>query len=312
MVKGPNFLIGGAPKCGTTSMANYLRLHNEIFVSDVKEPFYFASDLPAMRESTGYDSLASYLSLFRDADDECCCLGEGSTLYLFSRVAIEQALQFNPGMKFVFMLRHPVDIAHAYHMQMVSHEFEDVTDFETAWRLSALRKNGTAPLPPRCRQPELLDYRSIASVGTQVERAARLIPKSQMLVLLFDDFVAEPRRAYCQTLDFLGVHDDGRTEFAKENSAMQSRVRSVTRLLRSRPVERVSLFLKRRLDDRFYRLARNAKHGLMFERKARRPMSEAFRAEISLEFQAEIEMVEQVLGLDLANWKNPGAVEVLP
>jgi len=37
MIK-PNFLIIGSPKCGTTSLYNYLGQHPDIEFSDVKEP----------------------------------------------------------------------------------------------------------------------------------------------------------------------------------------------------------------------------------------------------------------------------------
>ncbi|MEE9518630.1 MAG: sulfotransferase, partial [bacterium] len=41
----PNFFIVGAPKCGTTSMTEYLKQHPDIFIPEEKEPHYFGSDL---------------------------------------------------------------------------------------------------------------------------------------------------------------------------------------------------------------------------------------------------------------------------
>ena len=40
----PNLYIIGAPKCGTTSIANWLNCHSECFLPEVKEPHYFNSD----------------------------------------------------------------------------------------------------------------------------------------------------------------------------------------------------------------------------------------------------------------------------
>ena len=37
----PNFFILGAPKCGTTSLHNYLNQHPDIYMSYKKEPHYF-------------------------------------------------------------------------------------------------------------------------------------------------------------------------------------------------------------------------------------------------------------------------------
>ena len=51
----PNLFIVGAPKCGTTAWVEYLRTHPDIFFPEIKEPHYFATDLPGMRWT---DSLA--------------------------------------------------------------------------------------------------------------------------------------------------------------------------------------------------------------------------------------------------------------
>jgi Sulfotransferase family len=41
----PNFFIVGAPKSGTTSLYHCLDQHPEIYMSPVKEPSFFASDI---------------------------------------------------------------------------------------------------------------------------------------------------------------------------------------------------------------------------------------------------------------------------
>ena len=41
----PSFFIVGAPKCGTTSLNDYLRQHPDIFIPERKELHHFGSDL---------------------------------------------------------------------------------------------------------------------------------------------------------------------------------------------------------------------------------------------------------------------------
>ena len=42
----PNFFIAGSPKCGTSSMHDYLGQHPEVYMSEeMKEPGYFNPDL---------------------------------------------------------------------------------------------------------------------------------------------------------------------------------------------------------------------------------------------------------------------------
>ena len=80
--KKPNFFIVGAPKCGTTALASYLNEHSKIFVSNPKEPHYFATDFPRYRL---YDSLKQYLDIFNDAKSENVAIGEASVFYMYSR-----------------------------------------------------------------------------------------------------------------------------------------------------------------------------------------------------------------------------------
>jgi hypothetical protein len=40
----PDFIIGGAPKCGTTALFEYLNQHPQVFTSTPKEPHFFASE----------------------------------------------------------------------------------------------------------------------------------------------------------------------------------------------------------------------------------------------------------------------------
>src|SRR5436853_3687804 len=43
--KLPNFFVVGAGKSGTTSLYHYLRQHPQIYMSPIKEPCYFASEV---------------------------------------------------------------------------------------------------------------------------------------------------------------------------------------------------------------------------------------------------------------------------
>ena len=41
----PNFFIVGAPKAGTTSLYHYLDQHPDIYMSPIKEPCFFSSEI---------------------------------------------------------------------------------------------------------------------------------------------------------------------------------------------------------------------------------------------------------------------------
>ena len=68
----PDFFIIGHQKCGTTALYLMLKSHPQIFLPEVKEPRYFASDLRtrfAVRSPAAarLHTLDGYLSLFTAA-----------------------------------------------------------------------------------------------------------------------------------------------------------------------------------------------------------------------------------------------------
>ena len=84
----PDFFIVGAPKCGTSSLANTLRWHPNIFVPLAFEPQFFSTDFNEVNDHTD----ESYLNLFSNVQKEHQALGEKSVIYLYSDVAIDNIL----------------------------------------------------------------------------------------------------------------------------------------------------------------------------------------------------------------------------
>src|SRR2546427_13119543 len=66
----PDFFIVGQHKSGTTALYEMLRRHLQIYMSDVKEPRFFASDLRGLLQpapGNAPETLAADLSLFEAA-----------------------------------------------------------------------------------------------------------------------------------------------------------------------------------------------------------------------------------------------------
>ncbi len=60
----PNFFIVGAPKSGTTALYSYLTQHPQIFMSRLKEPQFFASDIFGHQRNV--TTMAEYLRQFEE------------------------------------------------------------------------------------------------------------------------------------------------------------------------------------------------------------------------------------------------------
>ena len=161
----PNFFIIGAPKCGTTSLHNYLNSHSQITMSNPKEPHYFSKDI----ENGGIRNKEKYADCFSHGKRNSTVIGESSTLYLYSKVAVQNIYNYSRDAKFITMVRNPIEIARSFHQVALKVFGEIETDFQKAWFLEENRKSGMN-IPIGCIDPKLILYGNIAKLGQQVKR----------------------------------------------------------------------------------------------------------------------------------------------
>ncbi|MBT7296466.1 sulfotransferase, partial [Candidatus Woesearchaeota archaeon] len=169
----PNFFIVGAPKCGTTSLYNYLAEHNDIFLPSMKEPHYFTIDRPSKRRMTTLDE---YLSLYNDVEPHHTAVGDASVSYLNSKIALESIKKFDNNAKIIVMLRNPVDLIYSQHSQLLFSVDENVKNFMVAYLLQDKRKAGKR-IPKTCRDSSFLQYTERAQLGKQIQRLYNIFPK---------------------------------------------------------------------------------------------------------------------------------------
>lgn len=292
-MKKPNFFILGAPKCGTTSMANWLAAHPQIFMSPVKEPHFFNFDYG----DRGFRNLNRYEKLFEQADTQHSVVGEASTRYLYSRTAVPAILGYAPESRFMVVVRNPVDMAYSLHEQKIFDGDENVQDFESAWRLQNVRAYGDR-IPYACTDPQLLLYGRICCLGAQIERLYDLVPRERVLLVNLDHIREDPSREYQRALSFLGVEDDDRNSFLVRNAAKRLRFSVI-----NNPLIRLNNIL-RGMRGPHIRLglikliqAWNTKEA------ERKNLTDDFKKELRDYFLADIELLESLSGWDLFNWK---------
>lgn len=271
----PNLFIVGAPKCGTTAWAQYLGTHPDIFISKWKEPHYFCTDFPRLKKPAAEEA---YLDLFKGTKSQTV-VGEASASYLYSREAAENIRRFAPDAKIIIFVRGRPGLLHSWHNQLLYNRVENRADFEEAWRLSGKRRPGDHG--PACDEESFLDYRAFGMLGEQVERFFDRFPSGQIRVLHLDDWARDPRMTYLEILRFLGVEDDGQTEFPRVNEAMRSRLKLVRLFFRKPPraASATYRFLRRLTGWDAAPLAEMITR-LTSKRGYARPLSGALRAEI--------------------------------
>lgn len=296
-MSGPDFLIVGAPKCGTTAMTRYLEAHPQVFVADRKDLHFFGSDLQFTQRPPR--ELGEYLSHFREASPGQR-RGEASVWYLASTQAAEEIHEHNPDMSIIIMLRNPVEMMHALYTQLRFNGLgdEDLPTFAEALAAEPERAQGRR-LPPNTPLPSALLYRQAATFSQQVARYQAVFPPQQIHIILHDDLKADTTEAYRKTLAFLGVNSDFQPDLRPVNSNKQVRSEGLRSLIAHTPGGIKGMIpsgLRRGVRKRIHRL--NSRHA------ARQPMDADLHRQLQTEFRPEILRLADCIGRDLGAWLN--------
>lgn len=281
----PNFFIAGAPKCGTTAMYEYLRVHPQVFMSREKEPHYFMQDEPVHCKVDGEEE---YLDLFSAAQpSQHLAVGEASVWYLRSKVALPLIRKFNPQARILLFFRNPVEFVQSIHSQLSFNAGRN-PDFQAAW---ANEKSRATLI-------------SMGSFGEQLERAYAVFPKEQIFITVLDDIRANPRREYLRVLEFLGLEDDGRSTFKVENANKLHRLPWLARFAKKtpKPIKATWDFTKRVTGIRRLGLMKRV-YQLNIKPVKRPAISQELRASIVSEFAEDLALLQEQLGRDLSHWK---------
>ena len=293
MTLKPNFFIPGAPKCGTTALAAWLGEHPNIYLSPMKEPNFYCTDL---RISNGR-SRGEYERLFKGGGPAHLAIGEASVWYLYSRQAIQNILKELPQAKFIVCLRNPVEMAYSLHGQHIMAANEHIKAFDRAWEAQSQRVQGEN-ISRLCVDSKLLLYGPICKLGEQIERLYRICHPDRIHAVFLDDIKADAGAEYLKVLKFLGVEDDGRMEFLVVNPASKRRfprlhkaVKTLNMSRRRLGVPRIGTGVMRQLN----RLNRRESE--------RGGLDESTRSKLIAYFIADIEKLENLFGRDLGHWK---------
>jgi hypothetical protein len=293
----PDFVVVGAPKCGTTALYTWLAAHPGIAMSARKEPCFWSRDIATAGR---VEDPAAYAALWQGAPPGAL-RGEASSVYLQSLAAIPELLAARPAVRLIAMIRNPAEMVASRHANLLVGYQEDVADLEAAWRLQARRAGGEA-LPRRCAEPALLQYGAFAAIGDQLERFMAAVPEKQRIVIVYDDFRAAPRLEYLRALALLGLGDDGRTAFEPVHRSMALRWRGLPAF--QDLVSRLPLYRPMRALAQAAGFSPGALlHKVNLQTRQRRPLRPQFERELAAAFLPQVEKVERLLGRELAAWK---------
>jgi|AP45_3_1055517.scaffolds.fasta_scaffold09169_3 hypothetical protein len=221
----PNFFIIGAPKCGTTSLSIYLAEHPNVVMSLPKEPHYFSTDI----ENGRITDQSKYLACF-SANQNSSAIGDASTLYLYSKVAINNILAFNKDAKFIVMLRNPTEVAFSFHQLALKIFSETETNFEKAWYLQTERAIGNH-VPKGCPDLKLLLYGEIAKFGFQVDRLLSKVNRHKVHFIYFDDFINKTDKIIQSVFNFLELTPNLQIDYQIHNKTKRIQYPQFTKMV---------------------------------------------------------------------------------
>jgi Sulfotransferase domain len=268
----PNFLIVGAMRSGTTSLARYLGDHPDIFMATVKEIEFFDLNF-----DKGLDWYAAH---FTHANGKQAW-GEATQTYMYEPTARERMARTLPRALLIAILRDPVDRAYSHYWHNRARKRESL-EFGDALAAEPMRLR-SADLNTRLR----FSYADRSRYLGQLRALATLYPRERIMVLLFERLRADPLSSYADACRFLGVNP----RFAPGNLGSA--------------INRYGEFRSTAVRDAAKHLPRRVKHAIARVNRVEAsypPIDVSVRSELADSFAGEKEELSNWLGLDLSVW----------
>ncbi len=207
--RAPDFYIVGHPKCGTTALYQMLRVQPQIFMPELKEPWFLASDMEPRfqppRSASPPKTLEDYLVLFEDAQPGQR-VGEASSSYLLSRTAARAIARLRGDARVIAILREPASFLRSLHTQLLRTHVESKKTLRQAISLEAARREGRH-IPRRSHRPQLLMYSDHVRYVEQLRRYHEVFAAEQVLVLIYEEFRADNEATVRGVLRFLEIEE---------------------------------------------------------------------------------------------------------
>jgi hypothetical protein len=301
MMLGPQFLVIGAARSGTTALYEYLEEHPGLFLTDPKEPHHYAfagapptftgpGDRQTINRLAVTDRTA-YSQLYRGARPDQL-RGEASVSTLYYPGAITRLRAEVPDARLICVLRDPADRAFSAYAFMRTRGWEPLDTFEAALADEARRIDEG--------WHHIWHYTGMGRYGEQLRHVLDVFPRDQLLALRHEDLVADPDAALTEVYAFLGVPGVSRTVQPDPHRSGEPRSKLLSRLVtRHHPLKKlvapfVPVSVQRRIRQKI--VARNI---------VRSDYGDGTRADLVAAFRADVELTEQLTGLDLSAWREP-------
>ena len=222
----PNFFIVGAPRCGTTSLYEYLKKVPSIYMSPEKEPNYFTADNKSI---IGIDceKTVKYLKLFENIKNKTI-VGEATATYLWDTMSSSLIHKISPDAKILISLRNPVDRLISHYKRILNEI--DLDSFHTFIF--------NPPTKFKERSKTVYEY---GFYFEQVRRYLDIFGKNNVKVIIFEEFSGNEESVIKEILKFLNIDANiSDIDFRVYNASFTPKGSWVRPIMRSRLIKKIA------------------------------------------------------------------------
>jgi hypothetical protein len=193
----PTFIIGGAPRSGTTFLCYALERHPDVYIAQpyLPEPKVFLG-----REKTRDEYRALYTQLFAPANGRRA-LGEKTSRYFESAESCALLKKHLPEVRILFVVREPVARAYSNYLWSTKNGLETLS-FAEAIELEGQRDGS---LPAEKLQARPFDYLIRGDYDVFAQRYYEAFGRAHVGFFVYEDLIDDPERILGDIQRFIGV-----------------------------------------------------------------------------------------------------------
>lgn len=276
----------GAPKCGTTWIADMLAAHPEIDFSKYKETNYFSSKtyIKFSKNRLHNDiEKVSEKKMKRLFSNNSPIKGEFSVYYLYDPIALKAIKKNNPSIKIIVCLRNPIQACQSWY----------------DYCRNSFNPNQVKPtFDEDFRTNEF--YGNIYKYHPHLKTLFSIFDKSQVLIILNEEMSSDPKRVLKKLYTYLNVDNSFVPQKTFQRIYTTKKIRFKHLSIIIGPTYKAMSALGLRW---FLERAHPITDALLKKPTTRRELTTDQKKKVYTYFQNDIKNVEKLTGLDLSSWK---------
>lgn len=281
----PNLFIVGAPKAGTTSLYYYLKQHEDINMSEIKEPNFFSNEFIKVQnlyyDTKGIENEIEYQKLF---DSKYKIRGEASVSYLYYEKVPQKIFNKIPNAKIIILLRKPSD-------RSLSHYYMDYKLKYVSDTLYDIFNNKSNSVNSHLHYQQ---YISLSMYYEQVKRYLTVFGEENVRIYTTDEFKNNTQGIMDDIFLFLGLNSKSISIKTKYNSYELPKNNFIRNIYAIGKLRRT---LKKILPSSIV----DSVKSILFDSK-NKESNNALIKELNYFFKPDIIALEKLINKDLKHW----------